>query len=246
MIELAEVVGLDRLPGGRLDPMGASTFGLGLVITDAIAPRGDRDRARPGRQRLHRRRRGHGRRPWAPAARRDRTEPPWRWALADLASIDLAPLRATLGATRFVVATDVDTPLLGPNGAAAVFGAAEGRDARREVAILERRLTDLGRGRSREPPGGTVARPRRGRGRRDRVRRRRPARRRPFAPGIEVVLELVGFADRLAGADLVITGEGSLDQQSLAGKAPVGVARAAAAYGVPVVAVAGRRPLERR
>jgi glycerate 2-kinase len=54
------------------------------------------------------------------------------------------------------------------------------------------------------------------------------------------VLELTGFDSRLAGADLVITGEGSLDAQSLAGKAPVGVARAAARHGVPVVAVAGR------
>ena len=46
-------------------------------------------------------------------------------------------------------------------------------------------------------------------------------------PGIELILELVGFDQRLAGADLVITGEGSLDEQSLAGKAPIGVSRAA-------------------
>jgi glycerate kinase len=62
-------------------------------------------------------------------------------------------------------------------------------------------------------------------------------------PGIEVVLELVGFADRLRGADLVVTGEGSLDPQSLHGKAPVGVAQAAAAAGVPTVAVCGRLAL---
>ena len=59
-------------------------------------------------------------------------------------------------------------------------------------------------------------------------------------PGIELVLELAGFGTALDGADLVITGEGSLDAQSLAGKAPVGVARAAARRGVPVIAVAGR------
>ena len=58
-------------------------------------------------------------------------------------------------------------------------------------------------------------------------------------PGIELILELVGFADALEGADLVITGEGSLDAQSLRGKAPFGVARAAAEGGVPVVALAG-------
>ncbi|HEX2313270.1 MAG TPA: glycerate kinase, partial [Thermomonospora sp.] len=62
-------------------------------------------------------------------------------------------------------------------------------------------------------------------------------------PGIDFLLDLVGFADRVAGARLVITGEGSLDRQSLRGKAPVGVARAAAGHGIPVVAVAGRRAL---
>ena len=62
-------------------------------------------------------------------------------------------------------------------------------------------------------------------------------------PGIGLVLELAGFDAALGGADLVITGEGSLDTQSLAGKTPVGVARAAARLGIPVVAVAGRSTL---
>jgi glycerate kinase len=64
-------------------------------------------------------------------------------------------------------------------------------------------------------------------------------------PGIDVVLEFTGLAERLAGADLVITGEGSLDEQSLLGKTPMGVARAAARAGVPVVAVCGRTTLTR-
>ena len=54
------------------------------------------------------------------------------------------------------------------------------------------------------------------------------------------MLEVVGFADAVEGADLVITGEGSLDAQSLSGKTPVGVARAAASAGVPVIALVGR------
>ena len=53
-------------------------------------------------------------------------------------------------------------------------------------------------------------------------------------------LDVVGFADAVSGADLVITGEGCLDAQSLSGKAPVGVARAAASAGVPVIALVGR------
>jgi glycerate kinase len=60
-------------------------------------------------------------------------------------------------------------------------------------------------------------------------------------PGIELVLELVGFSAALQAADLVITGEGSLDRQSLHGKAPIGVARAAQRHGVPVTAVCGQR-----
>jgi glycerate kinase len=62
-------------------------------------------------------------------------------------------------------------------------------------------------------------------------------------PGIRLVLDLVGFHRALDGADLVITGEGSLDAQSLSGKAPVGVALAASGRGIPVVAVAGRSTL---
>ena len=59
-------------------------------------------------------------------------------------------------------------------------------------------------------------------------------------PGIELMLELTGFHDKLPGTALVITGEGSLDLQTLAGKAPAGVAAAARAHRIPVVAVAGR------
>jgi glycerate kinase len=65
-------------------------------------------------------------------------------------------------------------------------------------------------------------------------------------PGIELVLELLRFDELLRGADLVITGEGSLDAQSLSGKAPIGVARAAQRLGVPVVGVCGRCVLSRR
>ncbi len=59
-------------------------------------------------------------------------------------------------------------------------------------------------------------------------------------PGAELVLDLIGFDTTVAGADLVVAGEGSLDAQSVRGKAPVGVARAAARHGIPVVVVAGR------
>jgi glycerate 2-kinase len=63
-------------------------------------------------------------------------------------------------------------------------------------------------------------------------------------PGVALVLDLVGFSDALAGADLVVTGEGSLDEQTLRGKAPAGVAAEARAAHVPTVAVAGRCSLD--
>ncbi len=59
-------------------------------------------------------------------------------------------------------------------------------------------------------------------------------------PGVELVADLVGLREALAGADLAITGEGAFDAQSRAGKVPFGVARLAAAAGVPVVVLAGR------
>jgi glycerate 2-kinase len=62
-------------------------------------------------------------------------------------------------------------------------------------------------------------------------------------PGIGLILDLIDFDRRIVDADLVVAGEGSLDEQSLAGKAPIGVANAAATAGVPVVAVAGRLQL---
>jgi glycerate kinase len=65
-------------------------------------------------------------------------------------------------------------------------------------------------------------------------------------PGIELILDLIEFDHKLTGVDLVVTGEGSLDEQSLAGKAPIGVAHAAAKAGVPVVAVAGRLQLSQQ
>ena len=144
--------------------------------------------------------------------------------------------------TLALVACDVDNPLPGPAGAAAVYAPQKGAGPA-EVALLDDGLTawaDLvaaTTGRDlRDAPGAGAAG---GVG---------------FAalavlgarlrPGIELVLELVGFAETLAGAALVVVGEGSLDEQSLRGKAVVGVAGVARAAGVPVVAVCGRSTLD--
>jgi glycerate kinase len=164
--------------------------------------------------------------------------PPGGAALARLHRIDVSGLM-DLSGTDVIAATDVDNPLLGERGAAAVYAPQKGASAE-EVTILEDGLARwadvteraLGR-RIRDDPGAGAAG---GLG---------------FAalaflgarmrPGIELLLDLLSFAGHLPGARLVITGEGALDTQTLHGKAPAGVARAtaAAAPGVPVVAVAG-------
>jgi glycerate 2-kinase len=242
VVELAAVVGLSMLPGGRLDPLGSSTYGLGLVIADAIRRGATRivlglggsastDGGAGMVQALGARLLDSG----------GRDLPPGGDNLGGLERLDLAPLRATLGAAMIIVASDVDNPLLGPRGAAAVFGPQKGA-APQQVEALEHRLAHWSQAVSNATGRDDVERAGAG-----------AAGGTGFAalallnaeikPGIELILDLIDFDRRIAGADLVVTGEGSLDDQSLAGKAPVGVARAAARGGIPVVAVAGRLQL---
>jgi glycerate kinase len=135
----------------------------------------------------------------------------------------------------------VDNPLTGPDGAAEVYGPQKGASPA-EVAVLAAGLrrwaavvaATIGTDWSQVPGAGAAG------GVGFAVLAVLGATRRP---GIELVLDLAGFETALDGADLVITGEGSLDTQSLAGKTPVGVARAAGRHGIDVVAVAGRSTL---
>ncbi len=162
-------------------------------------------------------------------------------ALSGAAGLDLTGLDPRLASTRLVLAADVDSPLLGPLGAAAVFGPQKGATAD-DVATLEAALThwaalvagatSTNRAISSHAPGAGAAG-----GVGFALLAVLGAERRS---GVDTVLDLVGLDDRLAGTDLVITGEGSLDGQTLAGKAVSGVARRAATAGVPVVAVCGR------
>lgn len=165
-------------------------------------------------------------------------------ALNDLTAVDLTGLDPRLGETEVVLAADVDNPLLGPSGAAAVYGPQKGADEA-TVAELEDGLARWVQALAAERPEAALAADLPGAGAAGGLGYAALAllggtRR----SGIAVVIELTGLADQLDGADLAITGEGSLDAQSLYGKTPVGVARAAAAAGVPTVAVAGRSLLD--
>ena len=170
--------------------------------------------------------------------------PPGGAALARLDRIDFSGFDPRLDDTRFVLASDVDNPLLGAEGAAAVFGPQKGAGPA-DVAALDAALAhfvevlagELGPRavKAAQAPGAGAA----GGVGYAAIAALAATRR----PGIDVVLEFTELEARLAGADLVITGEGSLDEQSLLGKAPLGVARAAARAGIPVIAVCGRTTL---
>lgn len=238
VVELAGAGGLARLAADRRDPLGASSFGAGEMIavalddgvTRVVLGIGGSASTDGGAGLLQ----ALGARILDDTGRQVR---PGGAALREAATLDLGALHPRLRAVELVVASDVANPLLGVDGAAAVYAPQKGATPA-EVAVLAAALrhwaalvatttgTDLA-----DVPGAGAAG---GVG---------------FAalllggelrPGIDVVLDLIGFRDALGHAGLVITGEGSLDRQTLSGKAPLGVARAAHAAGVPVVAVAGR------
>lgn len=178
--------------------------------------------------------------------------------LEQVASVDLAPALQALDGARVVVLSDVENPLVGRRGALAVFGgqkglptddveALGGYDAWMvgygrllDTAIAEARAQGL----LRVPEGArtfgsVLGVP--GAGAAGGLGAALLALGAELRSGVETVLDLVGFDERVRDVDLVITGEGNMDEQSAAGKAPVGVARRAKRYGKPVVAVVGGR-----
>lgn len=158
-------------------------------------------------------------------------------ALQRLVKIDLSDLDPRLHDCRIEVACDVDNPLLGERGAAAVFGPQKGACIEM-VAVLERGLQNYARvmlaatGQDVAPMvGGGAAG---GMGAAARVFLNAT-----LKSGIDIVLEAVHLEEALRDADLVITGEGRMDSQTVGGKAPIGVARIAKKYDIPVIGIAG-------
>ncbi|MGI5838081.1 MAG: glycerate kinase [bacterium] len=164
--------------------------------------------------------------------------PPGGAALGRLAGIDTGNLDARLRETEIIIASDVDNPLCGPRGASFVYGPQKGATAAM-AELLDRSLARYGAclaaltGRNVAEQPGAGAAGGLGAGLLALTGGR-------LQPGIDVVVAAVGLAERLASKDLAITGEGSLDSQTMYGKVPYGVARLARRCGVPVIAVAGR------
>lgn len=178
--------------------------------------------------------------------------------LEHVASIDLVPALRALNGVRVVVLSDVENPLVGRRGALAVFGGQKGLPTDDAEALRRYDGWMVGYGRLLDAAIGGV---------RAQGLLRAPEGARTFGSvlgvpgagaagglgaallalgaelrsGVETVLDLIGFDERVRDVDLVITGEGNMDEQSAAGKAPVGVARRAKRYGKPVVAVVGGR-----
>ena len=178
--------------------------------------------------------------------------------LEHVASIDLAPALRALNGARVVVLSDVENPLVGRRGALAVFGGQKGlptddAEALRrydswmvgygrllDAAIFEARAQGLLRApEGARTFGSVLGVP--GAGAAGGLGAALLALGTELRSGVETVLDLIGFDERVRDVDLVITGEGNMDEQSAAGKAPVGVARRAKRYGKPVVAVVGGR-----
>jgi glycerate kinase len=160
-------------------------------------------------------------------------------ALRDLASIDASGLDPAVARATFVVASDVANPLTGPSGASAVYGPQKGASPE-DVALLDGALRhfaaviarDLGLD-VRDTPGAGAAGGL-GAGLMAFLGGR-------LRPGVEMVMEAVGLRGRIERADLVITGEGRFDRQSMFGKAPAGVLRTAEELRVPAIVVCGQR-----
>ncbi|WBL71643.1 glycerate kinase [Serratia liquefaciens] len=158
-------------------------------------------------------------------------------ALAQLAYIDLSGMDPRLQQVNITAACDVDNPLCGANGASAVFGPQKGATPE-TVAQLDAALRHYGtlleQATGREVinvPGAGAAG-----GMGAALLGMLNAR---LRPGIEIVIETLQLEEALRDADLVITGEGRLDSQSIHGKTPIGVARVAKRYGLPVIGIAG-------
>ena len=238
VIEMAAASGLMLVPAGQRDPLAATSFGTGELIRHAldggirhiilgIGGSATVDGGIGMVQALGGR--------FTDAQGIDL--PCGGAALAQLAAIDLSQLDPRLAQCRIEVACDVENPLTGPCGAAAVFGPQKGASVQ-DVQVLDAALAHLAAVIFRhlgvnvlEWPGGGAAG---GMGVAARLFLRGNMR-----SGIDIIMDAIGLDEAMQGATLVITGEGRLDQQTINGKAPVGVARLAQRYHVPVIGLAG-------
>lgn len=252
VIEMSEASGMRRLPESERDPLRSTTFGVGEMILDAVS-RGASEiiiglggsATNDGGFGMAR---ALGFRFFSDAneltdgvselAKLTRIETSVAAGVSPANARTQSTRPRTLSGLKIIAAVDVKNPLLGENGATRVFGPQKGA-TKDDIDILEKALTRLadvvaeefGFDYRNEPGAGAAG----GLG---------------FGlmsfcgakirPGFDVVAEAVGLEAKIEDADIVITGEGSLDRQTLEGKTPAGVARLARKFGKPVFAIVGR------
>ena len=238
VVEMASAAGLALVPPDRRDPRITTTRGVGELIRAAldagcrrliigIGGSATNDGGAGMAQALGARLLDSG----------GDDLPPGGAALARLARIDVSGLDSRLARCETLIACDVDNRLTGPEGASATYGPQKGATLEM-VAELDDALShyaaviarDLGKQVAQRAGAGAAG----GLGAGLMAFLDADAR-----PGVDVVLETMRFRERIAGAALILTGEGRLDAQTLRGKAVAGVARVARDAGVPVIALAG-------
>ncbi|MFA0614670.1 glycerate kinase [Vibrio splendidus] len=246
LIEIAAASGLDLLKPEQRDPLVASSFGTGQLILEAIEQGAQTIILGLGGSATNDGGAGIvqalGGRLIDSKGQDDDGQELGRGgaALAELASIDLTGLDSRCADIELIVACDVDNPLCGDNGASHIFGPQKGATSE-QVLMLDKALANFAQiAESQGCVGGEPVQERAGYG---------AAGGTPMGlgllfnmqikPGIEMVLDVLQADEVLKGADLVITGEGQMDNQTLQGKTPYGIAKRASLQGIPTIGIAG-------
>ena len=240
VIEMSAAAGLTLVPKDRRNPLHTTTHGVGQLIRDAldqgcrdfiigIGGSGTNDGGTGMAQALGVR--------FLDQNQSEITEPMTGSRMGRVDSIDITQLDSRIAESNFVVACDVQNPLLGPTGATRTYGPQKGADAK-ALEILENNMTHiitqiekLVSKTIRDIPGTGAAG-----GIGSSLIAFTGAK---LQSGIDIVLRYSRFAERAVGADLIITGEGRIDGQTIYGKTIAGVASAAQQLTIPVIALAG-------
>lgn len=240
VVEVAQASGLALLPSARRDVLAASSYGSGELVRLALDEAPERLIVALGGSATND---GGAGLLQALGVRffdhhdDELAAPLGGGGLAAVARVDVRGLDPRLAAVEVLAASDVDNPLTGPEGASATFGPQKGATPD-TVAALDRALGDFYAlvaatvGREVAPLPGAGAAGGLGAALLAFLNAR-------LEPGVDLVMRAVCLEARLAGADLVVTGEGRLDRQTLRGKTALGVATLAARLGVPAVAIGG-------
>ena len=238
VIEMASASGLPLVPEGKKDPSKTTTYGTGELIKAALDYNVDEIIIGIGGSATTDAGVGMAQALGVKFLNQDNKEIGFGGRYIDeIANIEMNDLDPRIKDVNIKVACDVDNPLFGPEGAAYIYGPQKGADSKM-VKDLDKKLRhfnedvkkDLGQNVNKIPGAGAAG----GLGaglvaflKAD------------LKKGIDIILDTVNFDDQLQGVDLVITGEGRLDGQSIFGKTPIGVAKRAKKQNIPVIAIAG-------